>query len=102
MPLNEFQQHALQEVEYLLGTLPHVDSTPFQEVTGKRETYLKGNIKGSKYILEVYLYEDEAGYFLNGRTWFPWKKWIIFEKPDFSSQEELLQAFLVDLRKKLS
>ncbi len=102
MAINEFQRQTCLRIENLLQTLPQVEANSFQEVIGKEETYLQIHIEGARYTLEVYLYEDEAGYFLDGRPCFPRKKWIIYEKPDFSSSKELLQAFLIDLREKLS
>ena len=67
----------------------------FHEVVGKRETYLKATVKAPQDVLEIYLYEDEAGYLLESG------EWIIFEKPDHSSSAELLNAFLTRLRKNL-
>jgi hypothetical protein len=76
MALTNFQRNALQEVEELLGNISKLEHNGFQEVVGKKETYLKATVKAPQHVLEVYIYEDEVGYFLDGT-----KKWIIFEKP---------------------
>ena len=96
MPLTDFQKNALQEVENLLGSILRLERGIFQEVVGKRETYLKATVKAPQHVLEIYIYEDEAGYLLEGG------EWTIFEKPDYSSSGELLGTFLASLRDKLA
>jgi len=92
MALTEFQINALQEVENLFKSIPNLDHNPFQEVVGKKETYLMSTVKAPQHILEIYIYEDETGYFLDGG------EWRIFEKPDYPSSSDLVSAFLADLR----
>lgn len=96
MPLTDFQKNSLQDVENLLRSIPNLECGGFQEVVGKRETYLKATAKAPRHVVELYIYEDEAGYLLEGG------EWTIFEKPDYSSSVELLGAFLSSLREKLT
>jgi hypothetical protein len=95
MALSKFQTDRLQECENLFEKFPNLEHSGFQEVVGKRETYLKATVKAPEHVLEVYIYEDEAGYLLEGG------EWTICEKPDYSSPSELLGAFLAGLRDKL-
>ncbi len=95
MPLTDFQKNLLRDVESLLGNIPHLERGAFQEVVGKRETYLKATVKAPRHVVEIYIYEDEAGYLLEGG------EWTIFEKPDYSSPDELIRTFLASLREKL-
>lgn len=77
----------------LLEAFPTWNVVLFKKWLARRKPILKVQ---SKHILDVYLYEDEAGFFLDG------KNWTIFEKPDYSSSSELLNAFLTHLRAKLT
>ncbi len=95
MALSKFQTDGLQECKNLFEKFPNMEHSDFQEVVGKRETYLKATVKAPQHLLEVYIYEDEAGYLLEGG------EWTIFEKPDYSSSGELLNTFLVRLRENL-
>jgi hypothetical protein len=51
MKSTNFQTKALHEVERPLGSIPNLECSAFQEVVGKKETYLKGTVKASKHIL---------------------------------------------------
>lgn len=95
MPRSNFQTQCLQRCNDLLGKIPGLEHSGFQEVVGRKETYLKAMVKGSQRVLEVYIYENEAGYMMVGG------EWVIFEKQDYSSADELLQAFLAGLLEKL-
>jgi hypothetical protein len=96
MSLTDFQKISLQEVENILRSTPNLECGDFQEVVGKRETYLKATAKAPRQVVEIYIYEDEAGYLLEGG------EWTIFEKPDYSSSGELIETFLASLREKLA
>ncbi|MBK8275058.1 MAG: hypothetical protein IPK92_04260 [Nitrospira sp.] len=95
MSLTDFQKSSRQEVESLLRSIPNCEGGGFQEVVGRRETYLRTTVKTLQHIIEIYIYEDEAGYMLEGGDW------TIYEKPDYSSSDELLMSFLKGLREKL-
>lgn len=96
MSLTDFQKSSRQEVEDLLRSIPNVECRGFQEVVGRSETYLKATAKAPQHIVEIYIYEDEAGYLLEGG------EWTIYEKPDYSSSGELLETFLTGLREELT
>ena len=59
--MTDFQAKALQEVEKLFASISNLEWNNFQEVVGRRETYLKGMVKAPRHIIEIYIYEDEAG-----------------------------------------
>jgi hypothetical protein len=63
----------------------------FKKVVGQKETFFQGQIDN----IDIYIYSDEAGFMINN------KDWVICEKPDYSSQEELINNFLLKLRKQL-
>ena len=90
-----FQERCLEECRTLFRQIPAPRYGDFEKIVGKAETYFKATADGPHHALEVYVYEDEAGYMLDG------KRWTIFEKPDYRSQKELMEAFLKSLRGKL-
>ena len=60
----------------------------FKLVEGRKENYWRATPVQGKSFIELYVYKDEAGYMLDGR------EWIIFERPDFSTDQELIQQFV--------
>jgi hypothetical protein len=90
-----FQERCLEECRNIFRQIPALQYGNFETIVGKAETYFKTTADGPHHALEVYVYEDEAGYMLDG------KRWTILEKPDYRSEDELLQAFLKSLRGKL-
>jgi hypothetical protein len=63
----------------------------FKLVEGRKENYWRAAPFHEKPFIELYVYEDEAGYMLDG------KEWIIFERPDFSTEQELIQQFVASV-----
>jgi|SRR6266403_2109000 len=90
-----FQERCLDGCRNIFGQISALRYGEFAKIVGKRETYFKTTAEGPSHALEVYVYQDEAGYMLDG------KRWTIFEKPDYRSENELLEAFLKSLRGKL-
>jgi hypothetical protein len=90
-----FQERCLEECRNLFRLIPALRYGDFEKIVGKAETYFKATADGPHHLLEVYVYEDEAGYMLDG------KQWTIFEGTDYRSQNELLETFLKSLREKL-
>lgn len=95
MSITSFQERCLEECKNIFTQIPALRYSSFEKIVGKAEMYFKATADGLHHALEVYVYEDEAGYMLDG------KRWTIFEKPDYRSGDELLQAFLKSLRRKL-
>jgi hypothetical protein len=60
----------------------------FELVQGKKEDYWHSKPSQEKPFLELYVYTNEAGYMLNGSVW------IIFERPDFATEQELIHRFV--------
>ena len=90
-----FQERCLEECKNIFRQIAAPRYGDFEKIVGKRETYFKATAEGPNHALEVYVYQDEAGYMLDG------KRWTIFEKPDYRSENKLLEAFLKSLREKL-
>lgn len=63
-----------------------------EQIDGEGESYLLFTV-GAKSgpSLRIYVYEDEAGFFLDD-------EWQIWETPDFDESSELLGSFLEGLR----
>ncbi|MBK9694530.1 MAG: hypothetical protein IPO76_03930 [Elusimicrobia bacterium] len=52
----------------------------FEPIQGSKESYFKAEFSiQDRRLLEVFIYEDEAGFMVGG------KEWTICEKPDYSS-----------------
>ncbi len=64
------------------------DDLSFEPIEGTRETYYRAMFDRPSAALEIFVYTDEAGFMLDGRTW------RVFERPDFPSEEDLLSQFL--------
>jgi|SRR5215470_156176 len=94
--ITEFQERCLEECRNIFTQISALRYRDFEKIVGKRETYFKATAEGPNHALEIYVYQDEAGYMLDG------KRWTIFEKPDYRSESELLGAFLNGLRDKLA
>lgn len=86
-----FQDQLMQKSKELLYNILG-QRIEFKEIKGKEEVYFKADLKLEDSYIEVYIYEDEAGYMING------KDWIACEKPDFKDQPQLIEAFLGKLQ----
>lgn len=64
----------------------------FERIKGKRQTYHRALLSVKGQSLEVYVYRDEAGFMVNG------SEWAICERPDYDTEEALIEAFLQKLR----
>lgn len=64
----------------------------FKSIIGKKESYYYAICTIKNLSVEVYIYEDEAGFSING------KDWTICENPDYDDEEKLTEAFLEKLR----
>lgn len=67
----------------------------FELVQGKKEDYWHSKPSQEKPFIELYVYGNEAGYMLNG------SEWIIFERPDFATEQELIRRFVAAVVDKL-
>ncbi len=91
--LTPFQSSCRELVEVLM--LDKGKEFGFEYICGEGEGYLRGSFTHKGDNFEVYIYIDEAGYF-KGR------KWRIFEREDFDSQQELEMKFIGELKGELS
>ena len=88
-PETAFQRRCRAELEDLLGRRGL--SSRSEWVEGEGESYWRALVGELSARLEVFVYEDEAGYYLGSA-------WHIHEASDFQSEGELMEAFLADLR----
>ena|SRR3989338_478298 len=91
--MNKFQQKCVEVSQQILQKKGFT-SCQFQEVKGKKETYFLTKLSKISKTYEIYIYDDEAGIAIG-------KEWFICERPDFSSDQELIDAFSKMLLEKL-
>jgi hypothetical protein len=65
----------------------------FEKVIGKTEIYYKAAIAVSHHKVDIYIYEDEAGFMVDE------KDWTICEIQDYSTEEALIESFISKLEK---
>jgi hypothetical protein len=68
----------------------------FELAHGKHETYKYARVVQRDLLVELYVYADEAGCKLNKRDW------TIFEKWDFSDDNDLIREFVAHVIKVLT
>ncbi|MBB3226225.1 hypothetical protein FHW69_000815 [Luteibacter sp. Sphag1AF] len=68
----------------------------FELVRGKHEVYEYAKVVQRDLLVELYVYTDEAGCTLNERDW------KIFEKWDFSDDNDLIRSFVAYVIKVLT
>jgi hypothetical protein len=88
--MTNFQHNLIEKSKPILKDISGQE-IEFQEITGKKEFYFKTSLKIGKTLVDIYIYKDEAGYMLNS------KDWIMFEKPDYQDENELIQSFINNL-----
>lgn len=92
--LTKFQNECLKRFKSLLSEFSIVYSD-YKRVKGKSEDYCYSTLNFNSQFIEVYIYEDEVGYMINK------KEWSIFESPDYATKENLINAFIDDLKNNL-
>lgn len=93
LAMTDFQTACLEAVQALLSTKGE-PSEP-EEVQGSEEFYLRLRIPAPGKEIELYIYEDEAGYLVNG-------DWHIRESQDYKYPQELISRLLEDLEQELT
>lgn len=88
--MNTFSEKCIQAVNEaaISSGLPPFE---FRFIEGRKENYWRADPPPENPFIELYVYNDEAGYMLDG------KRWIIFERPDFSTEQELIQRFVTSV-----
>ncbi len=91
--MNEFQANCLVAVADLLKR----KGKAYEPLLVERlyESYYRLQISCTGREIDVYIYEDEAGYFVD-------RKWHIREAPDFDDPQNLIDRFLADLERELA
>ena len=85
--LTKFQIECKEQIEEMLRAN---ELTVNFSQGGEADRYLYGKVESLRTPLEIYIYEDEVGFF-EGREW-----WIC-ETPDFDSAELMIASFLEQL-----
>ncbi|MDD5131032.1 MAG: hypothetical protein PHH44_00025 [bacterium] len=85
----EFQILCIEKCRKLLSKYLKDDIEFVKE--GKNEYYYHAKINLTNISIDIYIYEDEAGFAFNK------KDWRIFEQPDYKSDNLLITAFLENL-----
>lgn len=86
-----FQDRCVEELRRFFQN--HEMEPAFEMIEGKNEAYLRSVFEFDGNQVDLYVYDDEAGFFWNG-------KWFIFERPDYPTDVELVAAFLASLEPK--
>jgi hypothetical protein len=89
--MTDFQEMLIEKSKVVLESIVGQE-IDFKNVIGKKESYYYTTCNIKNYSVEVYVYEEEAGFMINGNNW------TICEKPDYDSEEKLLESFLEKLR----
>lgn len=63
---------------------------------GRREKFFVGKVALGPHAIEVFVYVDEAGFMVDD------KRWYICERPDFDSDEQLIEELMGILLKCIS
>lgn len=86
----EFQERCIKKVvDYIKEIIG--EKIIFKEVIGRKEMFYQSQIKS----IDIYVYSDEAGFMLSN------KEWVICEKPDYHTQEDLMEDFLLRLKNEI-
>lgn len=93
--MTAFQDRALEHVREIAVASGASEVEPFGPCQGDHETFVRGVLEHEARRVTVYLYPDEVG-LSSGKN-----HWRIFEKPDYRSEEALLDAFSAALRREL-
>jgi len=72
------------------------ENISFEKIIGGSETYYKAFLKVKKHTIELYVYDDEAGFMIDGQDW------TIYEQPDYPSGDQLVSTFITGLSKTIS
>lgn len=93
--MTDFQKKC---IETLANARTKSKQTPidFSCMRGKKQEYLYAKIPHAGKLFELYIYQDEAGCMQNESSW------KVFEKPDFSNPDNLIQHFVAYVMQILS
>ena len=84
--MNQFQKMCWRQCKKLLEKVRCSFTGPIP-VQGKRETYVIVQFEFGSDRVELFIYVDEAGIMING------KSWRIFERADYRTEDELITAY---------
>ncbi|MGH9199420.1 MAG: hypothetical protein ACRD1T_27280 [Acidimicrobiia bacterium] len=90
-----FQKECRQACEAVLSEILPGWHAEFVLVTGKHESYYKAEVHAGARSLGIFIYDDEAGFLIDG------KDWSGFEKPDYRDSADLIDAFSSSVRRTL-
>jgi hypothetical protein len=85
--MTDFSEKCIRVLCLALSEIGQSD-TQFKLIHGKKEDYWSAKLAKNDSTVDLYIYEDEAGCMIGE------KEWSIFERPDFDSDDELIQAYV--------
>jgi hypothetical protein len=93
--MNDFQKKAINAVTEATAspTIPHLE---FTHVHGKKEDYFTATAVRSGESFKIFVYKHEAGCMKNDT------EWTIFERPDFATEEALIERFVAHVKAALA
>lgn len=89
--MNEFQHKCIEAFKKTLQDIV-LDIPDFYKVAGETQDYFVAKFSRNSDYFEIYVYEDEAGFFFN-------KDWLICERAAYDTDEELIKAICARLEK---
>ncbi len=91
--MTAFETKCINTCQRFIRDTLKLTNVNFMETVGKHETYYTYALEKMGHKFEVYVYSDEAGFMVDGHDW------SICERPDYTSDEELINSFIEKLRK---
>lgn len=90
--MTDFQEKCVGSIKELFGKKMGLQSIEFKEMVGRKENYLKAKMKSRNLNpVDIFVYLDEAGFMFNE------KEWLICERADFQTEDDLIKAFIIKL-----
>lgn len=86
---SEFQKNCVRLCEDLLQSVPGLRFSNFMLI---EDSYFKISVSSSQRYLQIFIYEDEAGYQLDGIHW------MGFDRTLYANEDALMSAFREALR----
>lgn len=71
----------------------HDIAITFEHIVGVNENYFTANVTRAHVDGTLYIYEDEAGVMVGDSDW------RMFERPDFASDSELIEAMVGEIER---
>lgn len=88
----EFQLRCIRECEDILEGTPGITRSNFVRIASSDDSYYRVSVSARQHYVQIYIYEDEAGYRLDG------DHWMGFDRSVYLSEDALIRSFRESLR----